>query len=147
VTTTVDTTRRARRTVVLADGLFLALVGAAQILLELLAHFAGAGAYADIFADSPYTLGWFEAHGLAVLVGLLFLTTATRDLRRFWHAFGLAVHLLLGGANLLFWASFTAFDAVPMGILATAAHVLLVLAHAACAARMVDRKVTEETMA
>jgi hypothetical protein len=145
--TTIDATRRARRTVLLADGLFLALVGGVQIIQELLAHYAGAGAYADIFADSPYTLGWFEAHGLAVLVGLLFLTIATRDLRRFWHTFGLAVHVLLGGANLLFWASFTAFDAIPMGILATAAHVLFVVAHAVCVARTVDRKVAEETMA
>jgi hypothetical protein len=132
MTTAADPTERARRVVLLADGLFLAAIGAVQLFLELLAHYGNAGPYASIFAGSPYTLGWFEAHGFAVLVGSLFLTVAARDPRPLWHPFGLAVHALLGGANVLFWTSFTAFDAIAIGILATTAHVLFVVAHAAC---------------
>jgi hypothetical protein len=127
-----DPTRRARGIVLLVNGAFLALVGGVQSVLELLGHYAGTGPYGHIFADSPYTLGWFEAHGLAALIGVLFITVASRDGRRFWHVFALAVHVLLGGANLMFWSSFAVFDVVPAGVVATVAHVLLVGAHAVC---------------
>jgi hypothetical protein len=37
------------------------------------------------------------------------------------------VHLLLGGANLLFWQSFVSWGLVPMGVLATAFHGLFLV--------------------
>lgn len=121
-----------RGRVLLFDGAFLSVIGSVQMALELLGHFAGQGAWGDVFADSPYTIGWFEAHGLAMLIGILLLVIARRDGRRFWHGFALAVHALLGTANLLFWDSFVMFDVVPMGIGATVAHGLFVAAQGAC---------------
>jgi hypothetical protein len=49
--------------------------------------------------------------------------------RRFWHGLAVAVHGLLGTANVLFWSSFGFFGMVPMGVAATAVHGGLVAAH------------------
>lgn len=125
----VDSTRRARQALLRANGGFLAVVGAVQVGLELLSHYTGGGVYGEIFEGSPYAIGWVENHGLALLIGLLFLTVAARDGRRFWHAFALAVHLFLGAANVVFWQAFVTFDMVTPGVLATAAHVAFVAAH------------------
>ena len=84
----------------LIDGGFLALVGTAQMTLELVGHHLGAGPFGPVFDHSPYTIGWVEAHGLAALIGVLFLVAGGRERRPLWHGFALAVHLLLGGANL-----------------------------------------------
>ena len=121
----------ARRTLLRVNGVFLVVVGGVQVVSELMSHYAGAGLYAPVFEDSHYTIGWVENHGLAFLIGLLFLTVAGRDGRRFWHVFAMGVHLLLGTANLVFWSSFVHFGVVPMGIAATIAHLLFVVAHAA----------------
>jgi hypothetical protein len=123
-----DPTRRPRRILLLVNGGFLTVVGALQMSLELLSYYTGAGPYGADFDASPYTIGWVEAHGLALLIGLLFLLVAS-DGRRSWHVFAIGVHLLLGTANLVFWSSFVHFGMVPMGIAATVAHALFVLAH------------------
>jgi len=99
------------------------------VVFELLAYYTGAGPYGYLFEESPYALGWVEAHGLAFIVGVLLLTVAARDLRRFWHVVAAAVHTLLGTANLVFWDSFVVFGMVPMGIAATVVHFVLVAAH------------------
>ena len=103
------------------------VIGGIQLMFEFAGHFAGAGPFGDVFDESPYTIGFAEAHGLAFLIGALLLTVARKDLRRFWHAFAAAVHVLLGGANIVFWASFSAFGMVPMGVAATIAHALFVV--------------------
>lgn len=123
---------RRLRLVMLIDGGFLAVVGAVQVTLELAGHFFGAGPLAPVFDQSPYSIGWVEAHGLAVLTGALFLLVGASDRRRYWHAYALAVHVLLGGANLLFWSSFITFGTEPLGIGATVAHVGLAAAQAWC---------------
>jgi hypothetical protein len=120
---------RARRTLMIVNGCFLAAVGAVQVVFELLSYFRSGGPYRAIFHKSSYTVGWVEAHGLAVLVGLLFLAVAARDGRRFWHVFAMAVHLLLGTANIVFWHGFTEFGVLPPGIAATIAHGAFVLSH------------------
>lgn len=120
---------RARRLLLTADGVFLAVIGGIQVLLELAAYYADAGPYGEFFHQSPYIIGWVEAHGLAFLIGVLLLAVARKDVNRFWHAFAAAVHVLLGGANLVFWDSFTAFGVLPMGVAATVAHALFVVLH------------------
>src|SRR5262249_4340417 len=126
---------RARRILLTADGLFLAVIGGIQLMFEFIGHFAAAGPFGDVFDESPYTIGFVEAHGLAFLIGVLLLVVARTDLRRFWHPFAAAVHVLLGGANIVFWASFTAFGMVPMGVAATIAHALFVVLQIAALVR------------
>lgn len=60
---------------------------------------------------------------------------ARKDLHRFWHVFAAAVHVLLGGANIVFWDSFGAFGMVPMGVAATVVHAVFVALHAAALVR------------
>jgi len=120
---------RPRRVLMTTDGLFLALIGGVQVAFELMSYYAGAGPHGTIFDQSPYTIGWVENHGLAFLIGMLFLVVAARDGRLFWHGMGLAVHVLLAVANVAFWSSFVTFDVVPMGIAATVAHIIFIAAH------------------
>jgi hypothetical protein len=122
---------RARRILLTADGVFLAVIGSVQVLLEVVAYYGGAVPYGELFERSPDLIGWLEAHGMAFLIGVLLLAVARNDLRRFWHVFAAAVHVLLGGANIVFWDSFLAFGMVPMGVAATVVHVVFVMLHAA----------------
>lgn len=122
------------KTVLKLNALFLMLIGSLQIIFELLSHFMGAGPLADRFLASPYTLGFFEAHGLAVLMGLL-LWRASANPQKFWHELAVIIHILLGGANLLFWNSFIQLDFVAPGVVATVFHGIFVVMEAYCAWR------------
>lgn len=119
------------RLVLRLDALFLLLAGGAQLALELAGYFFRLGPYAAIFGGSPYTIGFFEAHGLAVLIALALLADLPRG-DAAWHGRMLCVHLLLGGANLLFWPGFAAFGIVPEGIAATALHLIFAGSNGYC---------------
>lgn len=120
------------KTVLKLNSLFLMLIGSLQIIFELLSHFIGVGPLADRFLESPYTLGFFEAHGLAVLMGIL-LWRAAANPQKFSHQLAVTIHILLGGANLLFWNSFIQLDFVAPGIVATVFHGIFVVMEAYCA--------------
>jgi hypothetical protein len=60
----------ARQRLLLANGAFL-------VVVELLAYYAGIGPYGYLFEDSPYAIGWVEAHGLAFIIGVLLTVAAT----------------------------------------------------------------------
>jgi hypothetical protein len=125
-----DPTHRARRKLLLVNGCFLAVIGAFQVTFELISYRTGGGVFGPIFEGSPYTIGWVENHGLALLIGLLFVTVAARDAGRPWHVFAIALHAFLGTANIVFWNAFVTFDTTAVGAIATAGHVLFVAAHA-----------------
>src|SRR6185503_5513208 len=105
------------------DGLFLILAGGTAMLTEIGGHFFGVGPMAATLG-SPYTIGGFEAHGLAIIFAVLMIRAAARTDRGLWHAVGLSVHLLLSSANLLFWTSFVQQDLVVMGVITTVFHVV-----------------------
>lgn len=113
------------------DGGFLAIAGSSALLADTTGHFFGVGPMAEMFG-SPYTIGGFEAHGLAVILGILLLRAAKLADRRSWHALGLSVHLLLGTANLMFWSSFLQLDVLMIGVATTALHIIFTGAQAAC---------------
>ena len=122
------------KTVLKLNAIFLMLIGSLQMIFELLSHFLGAGPLTHRFLASPYTLGFFEAHGLAVLMGIL-LWRAAANPQKFSHQFAVIIHILLGGANLLFWNSFIQLDFVAPGIVATVFHGIFVVMEAYCAWR------------
>jgi hypothetical protein len=113
------------------NGLFLLLVGCVAMVLEALGHFAGAGPLSYL-KNSPYTIGGFESHGLAAILGCLLLWKASDVNRRPWHLCALVIHVLLGASNIAFWVSFVALGLVPMGIATTIAHVAFVALHLVC---------------
>ena len=116
------------------DGIFLVVAGSAALLTETIGHFLGVGPMAETLG-SPYTIGGFEAHGLAIIIGVLLIRAAALASRRVWHGLGLSVHLLLGSANLLFWSSFLKQDLLAVGIVTTALHMIFVVAQAKCLRR------------
>jgi len=122
------------KTVLKLNAIFLMLIGALQMIFELLSHFMGIGPLANRFLQSPYTIGFFEAHGLAVLMGIL-LWRAAANPQKFWHQLAVIIHILLGGANLLFWKSFIQLDFVTPGIVATLFHGVFIVTEAYCAWR------------
>ncbi len=122
------------KVVLKANAIFLMLIGSLQVIFELLSHFKGIGPLADRFIGSPYTIGFFEAHGLAVLMGVL-LWRASADPQKFWHGFAVVVHIFLGIANLLFWNSFVQLDFVTPGTVATVFHGVFVVSESYCAWR------------
>jgi len=80
---------------------FLAIAGSFGLLADITGIFSASVLW-PIMSGSPHTIGGFEAHGLAVILGVLLLRAAKQADRRSWHALGLSVHLLLGAANLVF---------------------------------------------
>ena len=121
-----------RRLVLQLNGGFLAFVGGVQIIFELLSHFDGVGPYGQHFLHSPNTIGFVEAHGLAFLIGLLFIRIAASEPQPRWHYFAVGVHLLLGGANILFWDSFVQLGLVAPGVIATVFHGVFVMIQSLC---------------
>lgn len=87
-----------------ANGLLLSVVGAVASVADLAGHFLGLGPHgARLFGD-PGTLRHFEAHALAIIVGVVLFRCAPRA-DNAGHLLGAAVHGLLGASNLMFWAS------------------------------------------
>ena len=113
-----------RKNLLVLNALFLGLTGFLQMIFELLSHFRGIGPLGSIFTNTPYTIGFFEAHGFAVLTAVLVFGVMLRDLKPHWHLYLALVCLLLGGANLLFWDSFAKVGLVAAGYIATSLHIL-----------------------
>ena len=113
-----------RKTVLILNGLFLGLTGFAQMIFELLSHFRGTGPLESIFTDSAYTIGFFEAHGFALLTGILVFTVMIQEMKTHWHLYLAGVSFLLGGSNLLFWDSFAKVGLVTAGYVATILHIV-----------------------
>lgn len=111
------------------DALFLGLAGTLAMIAETVGHFLGLGPLAET-RGSPHTIGGFEAHGLAVLIAILLFHGATLGDRRLWHVVGLTTHLFLASANLLYWSSFVYHGMLPVGVVSTFLHIVLVVAHA-----------------
>lgn len=113
------------------DGAFLALAGLGGMITDTIGHFFGVGPLAATL-HSPHTIGAFEAHGLAVIIGVLLFRRASLVQRRTRHVLGLCVHVLLGTANLVFWSSFVQLNVVMVGVVTTVLHILFVCAQGVC---------------
>lgn len=125
-----------RKLVLLANGLFLMLAGGLFLVFDLLSFYFGAGPLGTMLTGVLYTIGMVEAHGLALIIGLLLLRAGRIEPQPLWHLVGAGVHLLLGGANLLFWQLFIELDVVPMEILVTGIHGFLFAAQLVCFLRI-----------
>src|SRR5687767_6606061 len=94
-----------RHRLVTVDGALLGGVGLVQALGDAASHFFGVGPLGVRLLGDFSAIGFFEAHGLALIIGMLMVTGRNDDSAR-WLITGAATHALLGGANLLFWQSF-----------------------------------------
>jgi hypothetical protein len=121
-----------RKRLLRANALFLmaASVGALATM-DLPLIFTGGGPAGRVLGNIPYVgIGFLEAHGLALILGVLLWFAAPE---RKWHATAAAIHLLLGSSNLICWQLFVATDTLPMGYVTTALHGLLASLQSAAA--------------
>jgi hypothetical protein len=113
-----------RRLLLRANAVFLivAAVGA-WVTADFPASFSGSGPIGPLIAHQPALgIGFIEAHGLAIILGVLLWRAASTTS---WHLTGAAIHLLLGTCNVIFWQLFIATDTLPMGWVTTVMHALL----------------------
>ena len=109
------------RGLLVANGAILGAVALGAALADLAGHFTNVGPMAPSLFENTDVIGFFEAHGLALLLAVLLLRN--RNVQGpTWNFTAAVIHLLLGGANLLFWPVFVENGLVPMGIATTAMH-------------------------
>jgi hypothetical protein len=102
--------------------LFVAALGA-WVTADFPASFSGSGPLGPLIAHQPALgLGFIEAHGLAIILGVLLWRAASTIS---WHLTAAAIHLLLGSCNVIFWQFFIATDTLLMGWVTTVMHGLL----------------------
>jgi len=112
---------QAGRSLLLANGAILGTVALAALLADLAGHFVNVGPMGPSLFENNDAIGFFEAHGLALIAAILLLRYRN-EAGPSWNFTAATIHLLLGGANLLFWPVFVEHNLVPMGIATTAMH-------------------------
>ncbi len=118
-------TNATRQRILRANAVYLVLASIGGLLLmDIPGAFFSRGVAKGILAQAPHAaVGFVEAHGLALILGVL-LWRAKPE--RSWHLTAVAVHVLLGTANLVFWQIFVAIDFLAMGYITTGLHWLFV---------------------
>src|SRR5262249_27923754 len=93
-----------RRMILRANAVWLLLGSVGGLIGDVSGAFFARGPESAVLAGAPgAAIGFVEAHGLALVMAVLLWLAPSR---RSWHLTGLAVHLLLGTANLVFWQVF-----------------------------------------
>jgi len=111
-----------RKWIVRANGIWLAPAAIGGLSADLCGAFLGKGPQAELLRRAPEAaIGFVEAHGLALIVGVLLLCKRPE---RPLHLLGAAIGALLGGSNLLFWQVFVRGDMLAVGYVTTAFHAL-----------------------
>ena len=119
-----------RTAILRANAVYLLVAAAGGWATDLLGVFFARGAFAPVVANAPYAgIGFVEAHGLAFIIGVLLWRAETL---RLWHLTAVAVHILLGTANLVFWQIFIA-TMLAAGYITTSLHWLFVALQLAAA--------------
>src|SRR5690349_15270520 len=101
-----NSSTKLRKAVLYANGAFLAVMGGLFGAFDLLSYLFGGGPLGELYFNVPITVGLFEAHGLACILGLLLLRAARLQPSAVWHLVGAGIHILLGSSNLIFWSLF-----------------------------------------
>jgi hypothetical protein len=103
-----------------ANAAFLGVAAIAAFLFDILGVFFGIGPQSRALINAPHAgIGFIEAHGLALILSVILWRAAPV---RFWNLAALAIDVLLGSANLVFWDGFIAADMLPVGYVTTTLH-------------------------
>lgn len=106
---------------------FLIVASLGGLVTDIRGSFFGTGPEAVLLGQAPGAgIGMIEAHGLAFIIAVSILVVGYA---RRWHFMLIAVHMLLGSANLAFWDFFIISDVLIVGYVTTIAHWLLVFSH------------------
>ena len=103
-----------------ANALFLLAGSLGGLWMDISGVFFARGPEVALLNDAPGAgLGFIEAHGLALIIAILLWRAAPL---RSWHLTAVAVHILLGTANLVFWQFFIVADTLLAGYVTTSLH-------------------------
>jgi hypothetical protein len=109
-----------RKSLLRANALYLGIAALAGLLFDVRGILFATGPQGRILGSSPHAgIGFIEAHGLALILSVLLWRAAPA---RCWHLTALAIEVLLGTANLVFWQIFVAGNALAVGYITTALH-------------------------
>jgi hypothetical protein len=118
-----------RKLLLRANAVFLLVASAGGMISDLTGAFLLRGPVGLVLEKAPHAaIGFVEAHGLAFIIGVLLWRA---EPARLWHGTAVAVHVLLGASNLLFWPLFGFAGMLPVGYVTTALHVLFAVLQAA----------------
>ena len=114
-----------RQAILRANAIFLLVASTWGMWGDIAGAFFAIGPQRAIIGAAPHAaIGFVEAHGLAFIIGILLWRAAPL---RSWHLMAVAVHVLLGTSNIVFWQIFVAANALWGGYLTTSLHVLFAL--------------------
>ena len=131
-----------RRVVLRANAVYLGVASFGGLVMwDVPAIFFGTGTEARVIGAARYAgLGFLEAHGLALILSVLWWRAMPS---RTWHMTAAFAELLLGTANLVFWEIFTVADVIAVGYASSALHLLFAALNLAAASAPVPRKVEQ----
>jgi hypothetical protein len=114
-----------------ANAVFLLAASAGGMFNDLIGAFLLRGPVGLVLEKAPHAaIGFVEAHGLAFIIGVLLWRAQSL---RLWHLTAVAVHVLLGTSNLVFWPLFAFADMMMVGYVTTALHGLFAVLQLAAA--------------
>jgi hypothetical protein len=124
-------TNNIRRTILRANALYIGGAALAGLVFDIRGYLFGVGPQGRILTDAPYAaIGFVEAHGLALILSVLLWRAAPT---RSWLLTAMAMEVLLGTANVVFWEMFVVNDALLLGYVTTALHWSFALAQSIAA--------------
>jgi hypothetical protein len=113
-----------RRAILRANAVYIGAAASAAFVFDVRGVLYGLGPQGRILASVPYAgISFIEAHGLALILAVLLWRAAPV---RAWHLTAVAMEVLLGTSNLVFWQLFVATDALAMGYVTTTLHWMFV---------------------
>lgn len=113
-------TLTSRQMLLRANAIFLLAASTGGFISDVRGAFLRLGPIGRVVAKTPdAAIGFIEAHGLAFILGILLWRAIPA---RMWHVTAVAIHILLGTANLVFWQLFVATDMLALGFVTTALH-------------------------
>ena len=112
---------------VIINAAFLVVAALGGFVTDIRGSFFGTGPEALLLNRAPGAgIGMMEAHGLAFIIAVTILAVGYG---RRWHLMLMAIHLLLGTCNLMFWQFFVVSDMLTVGHVMTIGHWLFAAAH------------------
>ena len=100
------------------------VMGTMAAITDLMAYFTGMGPFGDTYYQKSITIGGFEAHCLAIILGVILFTKSKSD-GHFFNKIAATIHIVLGISNLIWFNVFFETGSVGMGYATTIAHFLL----------------------
>jgi hypothetical protein len=122
-------TQLIRSRILRTNAVLLFMFGVFGITEDLSSYLDGTFVLKGALLHNPLAVGFVEAHGLALIMAVLFFVNANINDTEQWHITAVTLHLFLGICNLFFWQGFINLNIVRMGAVATIFQFVFVIAH------------------